>query len=117
MDHAVDDPAGELAALRNEVHQLRRETMQLRSAMKTRPVVDIARGVVMERYHCSAPGAWKVLVQVSQHANLKLHIVARALAADAGGVRLSRTLHGHLTAAASRVGAGTPDRDDRSGRR
>ena len=50
--------------------------VQLRRAMQTRPVIDLARGVLMASFGVSAGDAWKVLVTVSQNTNTKLHEVA-----------------------------------------
>ncbi|MDQ0933829.1 ANTAR domain-containing protein [Streptomyces turgidiscabies] len=56
--------------------ELRIEVVQLRRAMQTRPVIDLARGVLMASFGVSAEDAWKVLVAVSQNTNTKLHEVA-----------------------------------------
>ncbi|MDX3457996.1 ANTAR domain-containing protein [Streptomyces sp. ME02-8801-2C] len=58
---------------------LRIEVIQLRRAMQTRPVIDLARGVLMASFGLSAEDAWKVLVAVSQNTNTKLHGVADTL--------------------------------------
>lgn len=55
---------------------LRIEVAQLRRAMQTRPVIDLARGVLMASFGLSAEDSWQVLVTVSQHTNTKLHEVA-----------------------------------------
>ncbi|MGW3493634.1 ANTAR domain-containing protein [Streptomyces sp. NPDC001020] len=53
------------------------ELVQLRRAMQTRPVIDLARGVLMASFTLSAQDAWSVLVTVSQRTNIKLHRVAQ----------------------------------------
>ncbi|ELP61715.1 ANTAR domain-containing protein [Streptomyces turgidiscabies] len=58
---------------------LRIEVVQLRRAMQTRPVIDLARGVLMASFGLSAEDSWKVLVTVSQNTNTKLHEVADSL--------------------------------------
>ena len=55
---------------------LRIEVAQLRRAMQTRPVIDLARGVIMASFELSAEDSWQVLVTVSQNTNTKLHEVA-----------------------------------------
>ncbi len=61
-------------------HQdLRIEVAQLRRAMQTRPVIDLARGVLMASFGLSAEDAWQVLVTVSQNTNTKLREVADQL--------------------------------------
>ncbi len=64
---------------------LRIELVQLRRAMQTRPVIDLARGVLMASFALSAQDAWGVLVTVSQNTNTKLHHVAEDLVAAVNG--------------------------------
>ncbi|WP_407699975.1 ANTAR domain-containing protein [Streptomyces liliiviolaceus] len=54
------------------------EIAQLRTALERRPVIDMARGVLMALWSCSADDAWEVLVNVSQHSNTKLYDIAEA---------------------------------------
>jgi hypothetical protein len=72
--------AGE-AALLTEIAELRAENEQLALALKTRAVIDQARGMVMALAPCSSDRAWDLLVGVSQHCNIKLRVVAAALVA------------------------------------
>jgi hypothetical protein len=77
LSHEVDvgpalEPADELEALRYEVEHLRR-------ALSSRADIDQAKGVLMLRYGISAQRAFDVLVRWSQHANVKLRVVAVAL--------------------------------------
>lgn len=65
--------------------ELRIELGQLRRAMQTRPVIDLARGVLMASFGLSAEDAWKVLVSVSQNTNTKLHQVADHLVSAVTG--------------------------------
>ncbi|MEU9187089.1 ANTAR domain-containing protein [Streptomyces sp. NPDC048484] len=75
----------------------RREAQQLRKAMKSRPTIDMARGILMTAYSCSPDDAWEMLVTVSQHSNTKLHEVAEALvAATARQEPLPERLQQHL---------------------
>ncbi|WP_405819548.1 ANTAR domain-containing protein [Streptomyces sp. NBC_01390] len=66
----------EAAPLGETDQDLRIEVIQLRRAMQTRPVIDLARGVLMASFGLSAEDSWKVLVAVSQNTNTKLHEVA-----------------------------------------
>ncbi|MFE9097587.1 anti-sigma factor antagonist [Streptomyces sp. NPDC007264] len=66
-----DEPAGE------GDRALHIELVQLRRAMQTRPVIDLARGVLMASFALSAQDAWNVLVTISQRTNTKLHHVAQ----------------------------------------
>lgn len=61
------------------------ELVQLRRAMQTRPVIDLARGVLMASFALSAQDAWNVLVTVSQRTNTKLHHVAENLVEAVNG--------------------------------
>ncbi|MEH0419910.1 ANTAR domain-containing protein [Streptomyces sp. B21-083] len=70
------DSAAETAPLGETDQDLRIEVIQLRRAMQTRPVIDLARGVLMASFGLSAEDSWKVLVAVSQNTNTKLHEVA-----------------------------------------
>ncbi|MDQ1032629.1 hypothetical protein QF035_010211 [Streptomyces umbrinus] len=66
---------------------LRQEIDQLRQALGTRPVIDMARGILMAGFGCSAEAACEILVKVSQHSNTRLRDVADCLveAARPGG--------------------------------
>lgn len=55
------------------------ELGQLRRAMRTRPVIDMARGILMASFGLNADDAWSVLVSVSQNTNTKLYLVADEL--------------------------------------
>ncbi|MEW2119534.1 anti-sigma factor antagonist [Streptomyces sp. NPDC005474] len=68
--------------------ELRIEVVQLRRAMQTRPVIDLARGVLIASFGVSAEDAWKVLVAVSQTTNTKLHEVADTLVGAVTGEAL-----------------------------
>lgn len=63
--------AGE-AALLSEVVELRAKNEQLEHALVSRAVIDQARGMVMALAPCSSERAWDVLVDLSQHCNIKL---------------------------------------------
>ncbi|MEV6171353.1 ANTAR domain-containing protein [Streptomyces sp. NPDC051954] len=71
----------EEAALLTEVVELRARNEQLYRALTSRAVIDQARGMVMALAPCSSEPAWDLLVDVSQHCNIKLRDVAAALVA------------------------------------
>ncbi|WP_207935821.1 GAF and ANTAR domain-containing protein [Actinomadura sp. KC216] len=60
---------------------------QLRTALASRAEIDQAKGVLMAVHGVDAEEAFELLVQRSQHVNVKLREVARSLLAD---VRLAR---------------------------
>jgi AmiR/NasT family two-component response regulator len=74
-------PSAEDAALVAEVVELRARNEQLGRALASRAVIDQARGMVMALAPCSSGRAWDLLVDVSQHCNVKLRDVAAALVA------------------------------------
>ncbi|MCN9241039.1 ANTAR domain-containing protein [Streptomyces sp. RY43-2] len=80
---------------------LRIELVQLRRAMQTRPVIDLARGVLMASFALSAQEAWGVLVTVSQKTNTKLHRVAQELVDAVAGEAPAGPVRQELAAAVS----------------
>jgi hypothetical protein len=56
------------------------EAGQLREAMATRPMIDLAKGIVMAARRCSAEEAFAELRTVSSRTNVKVADLARALA-------------------------------------
>lgn len=78
---------------------LRIELLQLRQAMQTRPVIDLARGVLMATFALSGEVAWQVLVTVSQRTNTKLRIVAQDLVNSVNGAPLTEPQQQQLAAA------------------
>ncbi|WP_404200065.1 ANTAR domain-containing protein [Streptomyces tauricus] len=84
---------------------LREEIAQLREALVRRPVIDMARGVLITVWSCTADEAWELLVDVSQHSNTKLYDLAEAILATVHGEPLPRLLQDHLAAAAARLRA------------
>ncbi|MET9785058.1 ANTAR domain-containing protein [Streptomyces canus] len=71
-----------------EAVELRAKNKQLERALVSRAVIDQARGMVMVLAPCSRERAWDLLVEVSQHCNVKLRDVAAALAATTKGQQL-----------------------------
>ncbi|MGQ4435638.1 ANTAR domain-containing protein [Streptomyces sp. SAS_260] len=87
----------------DEAEELRVEVAQLKRAMLTRPVIDLARGVLMASYGLSPEAAWNVLADVSQRTNTKLRQLAEELVDSVNGPPLSPSLRQQLTAAVDAV--------------
>ncbi|MFI2238179.1 ANTAR domain-containing protein [Streptomyces chrestomyceticus] len=81
------------------------EIAQLRRAMRTRPAIDLARGILMATFTLSPEAAWSVLVSASQHTNIKLHVLAQELVNSVQGAALPEAVQGHLGAAVARARA------------
>ena len=88
---------------------LRIELVQLRRAMQTRPVIDLARGILMASFGLNAEDSWQVLVSVSQNTNTKLHEVADNLVDAVTGDPLPEPLR--LQIAKTVTGLRTPPKD------
>ncbi|MFJ9376158.1 ANTAR domain-containing protein [Streptomyces sp. NPDC101455] len=86
-----------------EAEELRVEVVQLKRAMLTRPVIDLARGILMASFGLSREDAWSVLVDVSQHTNTKLHQLAEELVASVDGTPLPDHVQQQLSAAVAGV--------------
>ncbi|MFE7030540.1 ANTAR domain-containing protein [Streptomyces sp. NPDC057621] len=84
---------------------LRVEVLQLKRAMETRPVIDLARGVLMASFGLNPEEAWSVLVTVSQKANIKLFHLAEGTVAAVTGEPLPEPLRQHLSAAVADLAA------------
>ncbi|MGX1910668.1 anti-sigma factor antagonist [Streptomyces phaeochromogenes] len=82
---------------------LRAEVVQLKRAMQTRPVIDLARGVLMASFALSPQNAWNVLVAVSQNTNTKLHHLAEDMVGAVQGEPLPEPLQQHLAAAVAEL--------------
>jgi GAF domain-containing protein len=54
-------------------------TAQLQSAVRSRAVIDQAKGIIMAQNRCSGEEAFQLLVRASQHRNLKLRLLAEQL--------------------------------------
>jgi hypothetical protein len=66
-----------------QVHELQEENQQLRNAIRSRPVIDQARGVLMATHSCTSDEAWFILLKASQLSATRLRLVAEAVTADA----------------------------------
>lgn len=62
-----------------EERQLRELASQLEEAMKSREVIEQAKGALMAQYHCSADEAFARLAKVSQNRNIRIREIAQAL--------------------------------------
>ncbi|MEU5345945.1 anti-sigma factor antagonist [Streptomyces sp. NPDC020766] len=82
---------------------LRAEVVQLKRAMRTRPVIDLARGVLMASFGLSPENAWNVLVTVSQNTNTKLHHLAQDMVGAVQGEPLPEPLRQQLAAAVAEL--------------
>lgn len=82
----------------------RTELEQLRRAMKTRPVIDRAHGVLMATYGCTPDEAWQVLKSASQETNMKLRAVAGEITDTTQGRALSRAVRKAVWAALATLG-------------
>ncbi|MFD3647685.1 ANTAR domain-containing protein [Streptomyces cyaneofuscatus] len=78
-DHERNAAAGGPESAEHEMRRLRREVEELRRALQTRPMIDVALGMVMATEGCSLDQAWRVLVNSSQRTNTKLRILAQRL--------------------------------------
>lgn len=107
---APDIPAAAALALGAEItslgeanQELRIEVVQLRRAMQTRPVIDLARGVLMASFGLSTEESWTVLVSVSQNTNTKLHEVADNLVNAVTGDDLPEPFRLQIAETVSRI--------------
>ncbi|MEV2229209.1 anti-sigma factor antagonist [Streptomyces phaeochromogenes] len=94
---------------------LRTEVVQLKRAMQTRPVIDLARGVLMASFGLSPENAWNVLVAVSQNTNTKLHHLAEDMVGAVQGEPLPEPLQQHLAAAVAELTTPPPTNTTDSG--
>lgn len=62
-----------------EEKQLRELVTQLEDAMRSREVIEQAKGVLMVQYRCSADEAVARLAKVSQNRNIRMRVVAQTL--------------------------------------
>jgi hypothetical protein len=92
-------------ALAVEILELRARVEQLGQALASCAVIDQARGMVMALAPCSSERAWDLLVDVSQHCNVKLRHVAVALVATTKDEALPEQLRRELRRALRRLHA------------
>lgn len=58
---------------------------ELKAAMESRTVIDLATGAIMAKHRCSQHAAFKVLLRASNTRNIKLHDVASQVVATLSG--------------------------------
>ncbi|MFF7948314.1 ANTAR domain-containing protein [Streptomyces griseorubiginosus] len=83
--------------------ELRIEVAQLRRAMRTRPSIDVARGIVMASFGLSSEDAWTVLVTASQNTNTKLHHLAEGLMGAVRGEPVAEDVRQQMAWAVAKV--------------
>ncbi|MDQ0602082.1 anti-anti-sigma factor [Streptomyces canus] len=101
-------PEGEMVQEDDASHSAtdpRVEVVQLRRAMQTRGLIDLARGILMATFSLSAEEAWNVLVMTSQNTNTKLHRAAQQLVDSVRGEPPPEEARKQLTAAVTHVTA------------
>ncbi|MGI5460826.1 ANTAR domain-containing protein [Streptomyces sp. CA-249302] len=91
---------------------LQSEVVQLRRALRTRPDIDLARGILMASFNLDPDQAWEALVTASQHTNTKLHRLAKDVVAAVHGAPLPDPVKKQLTEAVTRAGRAAPQRAD-----
>ncbi|MEU6537016.1 ANTAR domain-containing protein [Streptomyces sp. NPDC047000] len=99
------EPVSRSAAERPAGTGLRAEVLQLRRAMRTRPEIDMARGILMASFRLSAEEAWEVLVMASQNTNTKLCRLATNVVTTVQGTPLPAPVRRQLTTAVATVTA------------
>lgn len=87
----------------DEAEELRVEVGQLKRAMLTRPVIDLARGVLMASFGLSREDSWSVLVDVSQRSNTKLHQLAEELVDSVNGAPLPEDVQQRISTAVTEI--------------
>ncbi|MGW0422986.1 ANTAR domain-containing protein [Streptomyces sp. NPDC003015] len=92
--------------------ELRLEVDQLRRAMRTRPTIDVARGIVMASFGLSAEDAWTVLVAASQNTNIKMRDLAEELTSAVHGAPVPEQVQQQMAAAVAKVRETAPTPPD-----
>ncbi|MCQ9178409.1 anti-sigma factor antagonist [Streptomyces sp. IBSBF 2953] len=104
-----------------DVHDLRVEVARLRRALRTRPVIDLARGIVMASFGLGVEEARRVLALASRNAGAQLHHLARDLVRAVQSGQPAGAVHEGVAAAVATVRSrtaaaaldGGPDRSER----
>jgi AmiR/NasT family two-component response regulator len=74
MTAFVDD-----APPRHDLRTCQAQLDDLRAALRTRPVIDQAKGILMARHGCTPGRAFEMLAEASQRQNRKLRDIAAAI--------------------------------------
>ncbi|MBP0450632.1 SpoIIE family protein phosphatase [Kitasatospora sp. RG8] len=77
----MSEPQGESTRLRATIDRLRGEVEGQRRAMRTRAVIEQAKGILIERFSCTTDEAFSHLVQLSQDSNRRVVDIAADLLA------------------------------------
>ncbi|WEO99525.1 ANTAR domain-containing protein [Streptomyces sp. FXJ1.172] len=105
-DSAAGAPGERPQAAGDEVRDgLGAEVVRLRRAMRTRPDIDLARGILMASFGLSSRDTWTVLVTASQRTNTKLYRLARDVVTTVTGDPLPESVRWQLSAAVAEVHA------------
>ena len=112
-----------LLARQERIAELENEVAQLKEALARRQQYGVVTGVLAARYRVSPDRAWKHVVRLSQHSNLKVAVVARVLhdqffgriapEDEAYAALVSAQMYGRLESLTPVVADGQ-DRDDRA---
>lgn len=81
-------PTAVVDGTHTDVAGLRAEVAQLHEAMDSRAEIEQARGMLMALASCSAHDAWLLLVEISQHSNVKVRALSTVLVAANSGERM-----------------------------
>jgi AmiR/NasT family two-component response regulator len=66
----------------------------MQAAMKSRAVIEQAKGILMARHRCSADDAFKYLSRLSQNSNRKLRDIAQSIV---DGTRSDQPVNEHAS--------------------
>ena len=72
-------------------HSAAEEARHMHEAVKTRAVIEQAKGILMGTRHCTAEQAFLLLTQASQHQNRKLHDIATRIVEQSHSPRTAVT--------------------------
>ncbi|MBW8800827.1 MAG: STAS domain-containing protein [Streptomyces sp.] len=99
--HGTDRPVGTSEPRGGNADDglLRTELVQLRRAMRTRPDIDLARGILMATFGLGPDAAWEVLVTTSRKSRTELHHLATDVLTTVHGASLPDSVQKQLTAA------------------
>ena len=70
------------------------EVQALRAALKTRPVIDQAKGMLIAEHGCSPDEAFEMISEASQRANRKVRDIAQAMVENGQSNQSPPACHG-----------------------